>query len=103
MVSSFNKVCVPNKREDLNLTVFNMITGKNELKTLTKYISCKCKYKFDGRKCNSDQRWNNNKCHWECKKCPVCEKYHVWNPLTCSCENGKHLASIMDDTVIMKL
>ena len=48
MASSFNKVCVPNKREDLNLTVFNMITGKNELKTLTKHISCKCKCKFDG-------------------------------------------------------
>ena len=48
MASSFNKVCVPNKREDLNLTVFNMITGKNESKTLTKHISCKCKCKFDG-------------------------------------------------------
>ena len=23
----FNKVCVPNKAEDLNLSVFNMITG----------------------------------------------------------------------------
>ena len=25
-----NKVCVPNKTEDLNLHVFNMITGINE-------------------------------------------------------------------------
>ena len=25
-----NKVCVPNKTEDLNLSVFNMITGINE-------------------------------------------------------------------------
>ena len=25
-----NKVCVPNKREDLDLSVFNMITGVNE-------------------------------------------------------------------------
>ena len=32
-----NKVCVPNKTE-----VFNMITGINESKTLTKHISCKC-------------------------------------------------------------
>ena len=28
-----NKVCVPSKTEDLNLWVFNMITGINELKT----------------------------------------------------------------------
>ena len=33
-----NKVCVPNKREDLNLSVFNMITEISESKTLTKHI-----------------------------------------------------------------
>ena len=47
-------------KQDLNLSVF-MITGINELKTLTKHISCKCKCKFDGRKCNSNQKRNNNK------------------------------------------
>ena len=36
-------VCVPNKTEDLNIHVFNMITEKNESKFLTKDISCKCK------------------------------------------------------------
>ena len=38
-----NKVCVPIKTEDLNLSVFNMITGINESKVLTKHVSCKCK------------------------------------------------------------
>ena len=38
-----NKVCVPNKTEDLNLIVFSMITGINESKTLTKHKSCECK------------------------------------------------------------
>ena len=28
-----NKVCIQNKTEDLNLSLFNMITGRNELKT----------------------------------------------------------------------
>ena len=63
-----------NKTEDLNLRMFNMITGINESKILTKHISCKCKCKFDGRKCNSGQWWNNNKCWCECKKHHVCEK-----------------------------
>ena len=49
------KVCIPNKAEELNLSIFNMITGINELKTLTKHISCKRKCRFDGKKCNSDQ------------------------------------------------
>ena len=56
-----SKVCVPNKTEDLNLSVLNMITGINESKTLTKNISLKCNCRFDGRKCNPDQWWNNDK------------------------------------------
>ena len=51
-----------NETRNLNLSVFNMITGINESKTSTKHISCKFKCKFDVRKCNSDQWWNNNKC-----------------------------------------
>ena len=42
-----NKVCVPNKTENVNLIVLNMITGINELKKLTKQISCECKRKLD--------------------------------------------------------
>ena len=38
-----------------------MITGKNELKTLTKHILYTCNCKFDGTKCNSNHNWNNNK------------------------------------------
>ena len=34
-----DKVCVPNKTEDLNLSIFNIITEINESKTLTKHIS----------------------------------------------------------------
>ena len=45
-----NKVGVPNKTECLNLSGFNRITGLNELKTLTKHISCECKCRFDGKK-----------------------------------------------------
>ena len=32
------------------------------------------------------------------KKKYVCEKDYVWSPATCNCENGKYLASIMNDS-----
>ena len=51
-----------NKTEDLNQSLLNMIAEINESKSLTKHISCKCKCRFDGRKCNSDKWWNNRKC-----------------------------------------
>ena len=44
-----NKACVLNKKKDLNIHVFNMITGKNESKILTKDISCECKCRVDGK------------------------------------------------------
>ena len=76
------KICVPNKTEDLNLSVFNMITGINESKTLTKHISCECKCKFEETKCKSNQWWDNNKCQCVCKKHHICEKDYVWNLAT---------------------
>ena len=91
----------PNKTDDLNLRIFNVITGINEPKILTKHILCKFKCKFDETKCKSNQWCNNNKCWCECNKHHMCEKDCVWNPVTCNCEHGKHLASIMDDSAII--
>ena len=81
-----NKICIPSKTEDLNLSVFNMITGINESKTLAKDIPCECKF---------------DKCRCESKKIHVCEKDYVWNPTKCTCEKVKHLSSIKDDSVII--
>ena len=53
-----NELCVPNETENLNLSVFNMIAGIIELQRLRKHISGKCTCKFDGRKCNSNLKWN---------------------------------------------
>ena len=51
-----------------------MITGTNKSKTLTKHISGECKCEIDGRKCNLNQKWNNDKCRCKCKKHYTCEK-----------------------------
>ena len=77
-----------------------MITGISESKISTKHVSCKCKCKFDGRNCNSNQKRNKDKCQCECKKHHIWEKDYIWNPATCSCKNGKYLASIIDNSVI---
>ena len=47
---------------------------------LTKDKSCEYKCRFDGRKCKSNQWWNNDTCQCECKKTHVSEKEHVRNP-----------------------
>ena len=79
-----------------------MITGISESRTWTKHVSCKCEYKFDGRKCNLNQNCNNDKRRCECKnpKEHQCQKGYFCNPATCSCENGKYARSIGDSVVI---
>ena len=47
-----------------------------------------------------NQWWSNDKCRSECKKY-ICEKDDFQNPATCNCENGKYLASIVDDSAII--
>ena len=66
---------------------------------LAKFISCECYCKIDEKKGNSNQKLNNDKCWYECKK------HHIWKRLylescSCSCKIGKYLASIIDDSVI---
>ena len=81
-----------------------MITGINESKILTKHLSCKCECKFDGRKCGLNQKWNKNKCWYECKNPEEhnsCEKDYICSSVMCSCENGKFVGSIIDNLVIM--
>ena len=77
-----------------------MITRKNESKIFTRDMSCECKCKFDGRKCNSNQKQNNDKCRCESKKHHLCEKDYIWNLATSSCKDGTYLASTIDNLVI---
>ena len=73
------------------------MTWINKSKALKKHISCECKCEFGGRKCKFNQKWNNNKCGCECWNTKIkC----MWNPVTCSCENGKYVGSNIDDLVI---
>lgn len=50
-----SRTCVPNKTGGTNVNAFNIITIINESKTLTKNISCYCKYEFVGSNFNLNQ------------------------------------------------
>ena len=59
-----------------------MIAKINEAKTLANVYDiqmCEYKCKFYGRKFNSNQKWNNDKCWYEYKNSKnVCEKGYAW-------------------------
>ena len=87
------KICVPKETKDIYVKAFNMITNKNEAKTMTKHNSWNCKCKLNS-KCNWNKKWNYITCQCQCRNC------HSWNPTTCICENSIYLRSIADTSVI---
>ena len=95
------KIFVPSKTENINVKAFNIITNRNEVKTLVKHISCDCKCKFNNTTCHSNQNWNNKTCQYEYKNYHTWKKDYSWNPSKCTCENGKYLKSNVDDSKIV--
>ena len=92
------KYVLQNKTEDLNLNVFNMITEINESKTFTKDISWNVNVNLmkqnpiqvNGGIMNVDVSVKNI----------IYVKNIIFKCSKCSFENGKYLASIMDDSTI---
>ena len=64
---SYPQKYVFQKKQDINVKVFNVIPNKNEAKVMAKHISCNCKCKFNNITCNSNQKRNNKTCQCECK------------------------------------
>ena len=47
-------------KKAINIKVFNMITIKNEVKTMAKHIPCDCKCRLNSITCNSNQKKHAN-------------------------------------------
>ena len=100
------KVCVPSKTKDVNVEAFNMTKRINEAKTLVKHISRDCQCKSDSTTCNSNKKWNNEKCQCGCEKYCTCAKSYSWNRSTSICENRNYylyLFLMIQKLYVMKL
>ena len=64
----------------------------NEKRHIEWHEMCRCKCRLDAIVFNNKQRWNKDKCRFECKKLidkGVCDKGYAWNPSNCECECDK--------------
>ena len=62
----------------------------NETRHIEWHETCKCICRLDKIICNSKQRWNEDKCRFECKELidkGVYDKGFIWNP----CSIGEYL------------
>ena len=99
------KYAFQNKGEDLNLSIFNIITGINESKPLTKHIyhaNVNVNIMVENViQIKSGIMINVDVGVKICKNIMCTKKEYIWNPVACSCGNGKYLGNIIDDSLIM--
>ena len=61
-------MCVPDVVKNLNVKVFNLMSGTNEARHIQWHETCKCKFRLDTSVRNNKQRWNDDKCRCGCKE-----------------------------------
>ena len=64
------KLRVPNVVKSLNVKVFNLMSRSktHEARYIEWHETCKYKCRLDGSVCDNKQRWNDDKCRYECKE-----------------------------------
>ena len=88
----YAKMCVPDVINNINVKVFNSMSGTNETRYIKWPETCKRKCRLYSSVCNNKQRWNDDKCRCECKELigkGVSDKGYIWNPSNCECECDK--------------
>ena len=97
---SQTQVYVPNKVNNMNVKVFNLISRVNETRFLVQYKLCRCKSELSESGCNSNQKWNHDESPREChdespRECKVlddqgsCKDDYMWNSSTRDCKCNK--------------
>ena len=86
-----SKICVPKETKDIIVKAFNIITNKKEAKRMSKHIWCYRKCNFDSTTCNSNQKWNNKTCQYECKIYRKCKSNCNWSPSACVSDTSKYI------------
>ena len=88
----YTRIWVPDTVKNLNVKIFNLMSGTNETRSIKWHETCKCICRLNKIICNNKQRWNEGKFKCECKESidkGVCDKGFILNPSNCQCECDK--------------
>ena len=83
------KVSLPDVVKNISVKSFDLISQKNVLKNISFHESCKCDCLLDEKVCNNKQKWNEEKCRYECLQIKDCDIGFSWNVSNCICEMKK--------------
>ena len=84
----YAQIFLPDKANNINVKVFNLMSGVNEIKFLVQHEWCKCKYTSIERVCHLKQKCYHDKCRCECKDLDdwiTCKDDYIRNFRTYDC------------------
>ena len=91
------KVCLLDIVENVSIKVFDLISQKIVLKSISFHKSCQCDCLLDEKVCNNKQKWNLKKYRCECLKIKKCGIGYSWNVSNCRCELKKLAALVKSE------
>ena len=66
ITNPYAEVCVPDIIKNFTVKMFDLMTLTDKTKQITFHESCKCICRLDSIACSKKQRFNNDKCMYEC-------------------------------------
>ena len=85
----YYKICLPDSIKNISVKSSDLISQRLVFKNISIHKPCKCGCLLDEKVCNNLQKWNGNKCRWECLKIKKCNIGYSWNVNNCRCEMKK--------------
>ena len=97
----YTKACVPGIAKNINVRVFNLMSGINETRHIIWHETYKCVCRLSAAICNTKQFWNEDKCRYECKELVdsgIWDKGFIWNPSNykCKCDKSCGIGEYLD-------
>ena len=94
----YYKICLPDSIKNISVKSLDLISQKLVFKNISFHKTCKSvrfKNLLDEKVCNNLQKWNGNKCRYECLKIKKCNIGYSFNVNNCRCEMKK-VAAFME-------
>ena len=68
----YYKICLPDSIKNISVTSLDLISQRLVFKNISFHKTCKCGCLLDEKVCNNLQKWNDDKCRYECLKIKIC-------------------------------
>ena len=95
--NSHSRVYIPDIVKNVTVKMFDLMNLKNTTKQVEFHESCESVCKINSSVCSEKQKFNKDKCKYECFVNKKCQNDFFWNYSNCECEYRKSGKLIVEE------